>query len=103
MIKSNFGTVLVTGVFALILSFSVADSETVVNETVKTEDRIFELRTYVTHPGKLDDLHERFSNHTVQLFARHGMVNVGYWVPVDQENTLIYILSHNSREAAVKS
>ncbi len=103
MIKSYLGAVLGTAFLALNLSFSAAGSETVVDETVKTEDRIYELRTYITHPGKLDDLHERFSNHTVQLFARHGMVNVGYWVPVDQENTLIYILSHNSREAAEKS
>lgn len=103
MIKSIFGAVLGTAFLALNLSFSAAGSETVVDETVKLEDRIYELRTYITHPGKLDDLHERFSNHTVQLFARHGMVNVGYWVPVDQENTLIYILSHKSREAAEKS
>ena len=31
------------------------------------------------------------------------MVNVGYWIPVDQENTLIYVLSHNSRESAENS
>ncbi len=73
------------------------------NEILSTDDRIYELRTYVTHPGKLDDLHKRFSNHTLQLFARHGMVNVGYWIPVDQENTLIYILSHKSRESAEAS
>lgn len=103
MMKSNFITVLVSGVFALILSFSVSEVDKPVDETVVSEDRIYELRTYVTHPGKLDDLHERFINHTLQLFSGHGMDNVGYWVPVDQENTLIYILSHKSREAAEKS
>lgn len=103
MIKNNLGVVLVIVIFALNLSFSFAESENPVDEIVVSEERIYELRTYVTHPGKLDDLHDRFSNHTVQLFSRHGMVNVGYWVPVDQENTLIYILSHNSREAAEKS
>lgn len=70
------------------------------------EDRIYEMRIYTTHPGKLDDLHTRFEDHTLQLFAKHGMVNVGYWVPEDPErrdNTLIYILSHNSQEAAQES
>ncbi|MBI3695312.1 MAG: NIPSNAP family protein, partial [Acidobacteria bacterium] len=35
-----------------------------------------------------------------------GMTNVGYWVPQDEpasKNTLIYIISHKSREAAKKS
>jgi len=34
------------------------------------------------------------------------MKNVGYWVPQDapaKDNTLIYIISHESREAAKKS
>lgn len=66
-------------------------------------DRIYELRTYTTHDGKLPNLLDRFNDHTVRLFARHGMVNVGYWVPVDKKNTLVYLLSHDSREAAEKS
>lgn len=103
MIKSNLGVLLVTLFLAFSLSFSVVEDDVFIDEVLGSEDRIYELRTYVTHPGKLDDLHERFTNHTLQLFSRHGMVNVGYWVPVNQENTLIYILSHNSREAAEKS
>jgi hypothetical protein len=68
--------------------------------------RIFELRTYTTNPGKLQDLHNRFRDHTTRLFEKHGMMNVGYWAPQDQPlagNTLIYILSYPSREAAKKS
>lgn len=67
---------------------------------------VYELRTYTTHPGKLDALHARFRDHTVKLFEKHGMTNVGYWVPTDEEkssNTLIYVLKHDSREAAKKS
>lgn len=70
------------------------------------EGKVFELRTYTTYDGKLDDLHKRFQDHTLGLFEKHGMVNIGYWVPLDgdlAENTLIYILSHESREAAEKS
>lgn len=94
------------GIFALNLAFAGGEPDKSVEsaeDNLVTDDRVYELRTYTTHPGKLGDLHDRFKNHTVQLFAKHGMVNVGYWVPVDQDNTLIYILSHNSREAAEKS
>ena len=66
-------------------------------------NRIYELRTYTSHEGKLDDVVARFRNHTTKLFEKHGMVNVGYWVPREQPNTLIYILSHANRDAATKS
>lgn len=69
-------------------------------------DRVFELRTYTTFPGRLDALHARFAQHTIRLFERHGMTNIGYFIPQDlplAENTLIYIIAHNSREAAEAS
>jgi hypothetical protein len=68
--------------------------------------RVFELRTYTANEGKLPDLLSRFGNHTVKLFEKHGMKNVGYWIPQDaplSQNTLIYVLSHDSRDAAQKS
>jgi hypothetical protein len=68
--------------------------------------RVFELRTYHTLPGRLPALLARFRDHTVKLFEKHGMTNVGYWVPQDppgSQNTLIYMLAHSSREAAKKS
>lgn len=69
-------------------------------------DRVFELRTYTTPPGKLEALKSRFRDHTVKLFEKHGMTNIGYWVPQEgplAENTLIYVIAHSSREAATKS
>ena len=72
----------------------------------QADKRVFEIRTYYTHPGKLDALNARFRNHTVKFFETHGMTNVGYWVPMDSpasENTLIYLLAHKDREAAKKS
>lgn len=66
-------------------------------------DRIFELRTYTCFDGKLEDLKKRFRDHTTRIFSKHGMTNVGYWVPEDEprhSNTLIYIISHASREQA---
>ncbi|MCW5964752.1 MAG: NIPSNAP family protein [Bryobacterales bacterium] len=70
------------------------------------DGKVYELRTYTTMPGKLPELLARFKNHTTAIFEKHGMKNVGYWVPTDpklSENTLIYILEHQSMEAAKKS
>ena len=67
--------------------------------------RVFEIRTYTTHPGKLDALNARFRNHTTSIFKKHGMESIGYWVPEDpalSKNTLIYILKHPSREEGEK-
>lgn len=67
-------------------------------------ERVYEMRTYWSPKGRLDDLHARFRNHTVKLFEKHGMTNVGYWVPIDnKDNKLVYILSYPSRAAAKKS
>ncbi len=70
------------------------------------KNRVFELRTYTANEGKLPALEARFRDHTIKLFEKHGMKNVGYWVPADapaSQNTLIYILSFPDREAAKKS
>lgn len=65
------------------------------------DGRIYELRTYHCHKGKLNDLHRRFRNHTMKLFEKHGMTNVGYWTPLDNpEEKLYYVLSYPSRQAA---
>jgi hypothetical protein len=72
-------------------------------QAAASETQVYELRTYITHPGRLDALNARFRNHTTKLFEKHGMKNIGYWVPQDEarkSNTLIYLLSHKSRAAA---
>jgi hypothetical protein len=70
------------------------------------QDRVYELRTYTCFDGKLEALKTRFRDHTIEIFNRHHMESIGYWVPQDGEkskNTLIYILAHSSREAAKKN
>ncbi len=68
------------------------------------DGRIYELRIYDCHPGKLNDLNRRFRNHTMKLFEKHGMANVGYWTPIDNpDEKLYYVLSYPSREAAKAS
>jgi len=66
-------------------------------------EEVFELRTYHVNEGKMDALHNRFRDHTLALFARHGMRNVMYWTPVDTPNTLIYVIAHKSQDAAAAS
>lgn len=67
----------------------------------------FELRTYYAAEGKLDALNSRFRDHTTALFTRHGMTNVGYWMPVENpDRRLIYLLSYPdlaAREASWKA
>ena len=66
----------------------------------------YELRVYTALPGKRDALAERFANYTAAIFARHGITNVGYWIPrqsdpelgISAENTFIYIRGYPSRE-----
>jgi hypothetical protein len=49
---------------------------------------------------------DRFGGGEVDVFHKQGMESVGYWVPTDapeSENTLVYMLAHESREAAQAS
>lgn len=68
--------------------------------------RVYELRTYYCLPGRLEALHARFRDHTLGLFEKHGMKNEMYWTPTDEklkDHVLIYIVSHESLDAAKKS
>lgn len=71
---------------------------------VKAGERCFELRTYHAAEGKLEALDQRFRQHTMGLFERHGMTNIAYWHPVENGgNKLIYLLSYpdtSAREAS---
>ena len=72
----------------------------------QSANRVFELRIYTAPEGKLDNLQARFRDHTMRFFERHGMTNIGYWTPQDApnlSNTLVYIIAHDSREAAAAS
>jgi hypothetical protein len=83
---------LVAGLVAMV-SIAVAEEK-------PRDTRLFELRTYHAEPGKLDALLTRFRDHTCKLFEKHGMTNVGYWVPADnKDNLLIYLLAYPDRAA----
>ena len=68
------------------------------------DTRCYELRIYTAAEGKLAAVNARFRDHTCKLFEKHGLTNVGYWVPVDaKDNRLIYVISSPNREAHKKS
>jgi hypothetical protein len=65
--------------------------------------KVYELRTYVVPEDKLAALNTRFRDHTMRMFQKHGIANVAYFTPQDpakSKNTLIYLISHPSRQAA---
>lgn len=71
--------------------------------TSAQDQKVFELRTYTATPGNLDNLHARFRDHTTRIFRKHGMEVIGYWSPTseeEREDTLVYLLGHDSQEAA---
>jgi hypothetical protein len=71
--------------------------------SVAPNGRVFEMRTYYCHPGRLEALNKRFREHTNRLFVKHGMELVGYWMPIDKPDILVYVLAYPSRAAATKA
>lgn len=104
MLKKLFGTLALIAAFSM--GYMVRGS--VPGETVAFAqgNRVFELRTYTAGDGKLDLLHARFRDHTLKFFQKHGLTSVLYGKTLDQplsQNTMLYLLSYPSREAAKKS
>ena len=61
----------------------------------RIDTAVQELRVYDAMPGKLPNLHDRFANHTMKLFEKHGIANIAYWVEdVGTSNRLVYLLGH---------
>ena len=88
--------------FRRIAAVMLLFAATQTTQAADPQPRLFEMRTYITHDGRLDALHARFRDHTNKLFAKHGIETVGYWVPTDEpasKNTLVYILAFSNREA----
>lgn len=97
--------------FVVLSTFFIACSTSKKNSSGKTDALIpsaaqlsqntfYEMRTYYAAPGKLNDLSARFRNNTRRVFAKHNMVNIGYWIPVENpQNKLIYLLAYPSFEA----
>ena len=61
---------------------------------------LYELRVYTANEGKIEDLNNRFRNHTMGIFEKHGMKNIAYWIAADDPNKLVYIIAHKDADAA---
>ena len=83
------------------LAFGVFGTGLAVNAQ-RSDSRVFELRLYKAMPGKRDALAARFQEHTMEMFEKAGMTNVGYWTGLDGDNadqSFIYMLAYPSQEA----
>lgn len=104
-------TLLMLSLLLAVPALALADDKTnAQDKSASSEQRVFELRTYYTNPGKLEALNKRFRDHTNRIFKKHGMEIVGFWTPQDEKEDkdgdggkLIYLLAFPSREAAKKS
>ena len=85
----------------VLASFVVSLLGMAVAAAAESDTRLYEMRVYWAAPGKLDALHARFRDHTTKLFEKHGMTNVGYFVPVgdNPERKLVYVLAYPDRKA----
>ncbi|TDP89948.1 NIPSNAP family protein [Labedaea rhizosphaerae] len=63
---------------------------------------LLELREYIAEPGRAADLHARFANHTMALFAKHDMEVAGFWADAEDDGRIIYLLRF-ADEAAKKA
>jgi len=90
---------LVTKVESLLLT--ATDYSPAISVSSSDAPRTFELRTYTTTPGHLDNLNARFRDHTLALFKKNGLSSFGYWVPQKgqkgADETLIYLLAFPNR------
>ncbi|MDB5248636.1 MAG: hypothetical protein JWQ40_3030 [Segetibacter sp.] len=92
-----FATAILAGCSSSKKSSSGTDAS---KPTTLQQKPYYEMRVYYAAPGKLDDLNARFRNNTTRIFAKHGMVNIGYWLPIDNpENKIVYVLAYPSKEA----
>jgi hypothetical protein len=99
------------GAFALGLFVGAGhrvEAATAVARAAAAQDshHVFEVRIYTAGPGKLDAVVKRFRDPEVGLFEKYGMKAIFYSTvtePADRQNQFVYVLQHDSREAARKS
>lgn len=87
-----------------LLALFALTGPTMSQEKNNSNNRIFEMRTYYAHQGRMAALDARFRDHTCKLFEKHGIQLVGFWKPTGKaDEVMVYILAYPSKEAAEKS
>lgn len=104
MNQSNI-QIFVFSLLSLILLWVNRTEPTSGNTGVSSLDhhKVYELRTYTTYDDKLDDLHERFADHTMTLFEKHGMENIDIlrrWIKRIRSSTLLLMRVVKRRKIA---
>lgn len=76
----------------------------VIHSTETNKGQLFELRIYTAAPGKMEALHKRFRDHTLRIFAKHGIKSIGYWTASDEKHQgrLYYIIAYPDQESRDK-
>ena len=60
---------------------------------------LYELRVYHVNPGKMKAIQDRFKNHVIDLFMKHGMKVTLFWEDIDEANNrLYYVVEHANME-----
>ena len=93
-------------VAGFLLGWSVSAVMGTAAVSAQRPERVFELRTYAANPGRFEAMKARFREHILPLFKKHHLGVVGFWTYADppaSENTLVYILAHDSRQAAERN
>src|SRR5690349_8461109 len=101
MRKSAMGAIVLAATFAA--GVAVGNGPLV---KAQSKGRVLEIRTYTAHPGRLDALVHRMGHGENKVFAKVGMPPVGFFVATEaprSQDTFVYILAHESREAAKAS
>jgi hypothetical protein len=59
---------------------------------------IYELRIYSCLPGRMAALQNRFQNHTLRLWEKHGIRQAGFWTTLigPANNDLTYMIAWES-------
>ena len=57
---------------------------------------IYELRIYTTIPGRMPNLLARFNDHTLKIWEKHGIKQVGFWYGLTGTSQLCHICRHIS-------
>lgn len=64
---------------------------------------IYELREYVAHDHAVDRVHDRFADHTLPLFAEHGITPVGFWTDTDDPIRIVYLLQFSDEDVRARA
>jgi hypothetical protein len=55
--------------------------------------RVFDLRLYTRAPAKEETFRDRWRDHAIRIYQRHGMDNLGWWEATDPEHPGVMALS----------